>query len=62
MNECIVSNLEREGEGRPFRAHGRATLAHAGGVSVLRGTFEPGWRWSEDVAPIEDALAAAGLE
>ena len=52
MAQCMISNLERDGEGRLFRAHGHATLADAGGVSVLRGTFEPGFRWSEDVAPI----------
>ena len=52
MNHCIVSNLDREGEGRPFKAHGHATLVDAGAVSVLRGTFEPGWRWSEDLGPV----------
>jgi len=52
MTECIISNLGRDGEGRPFRAHGHATLANAGGVSVLKGSFEPGFKWSEDVAPL----------
>jgi ketosteroid isomerase-like protein len=52
MAEVLVSNLDQEGEGRPFRAHGHAVLANAGAVSVLRGTFEPGWRWSNDVAPM----------
>lgn len=52
MAECMISNLERDGEGRRFRAHGHAVLANAGGVSVLKGTFEPGWRWSDDVAPV----------
>lgn len=52
MTECMISNLEREGEGRPFKAHGHATVTDAGGISVLHGTFEPGWRWSEDLAPI----------
>ena len=47
-----VSNLERDGETRPFAAHGEAVLASAGGVTVLRGVFEPGWRWSTDVKPI----------
>jgi ketosteroid isomerase-like protein len=52
MADCMISNLEREGEGRTFRAHGHATLANAGGVSVLKGRFEPGWKWSEDVKPM----------
>ncbi|MDR7363039.1 nuclear transport factor 2 family protein [Nocardioides marmoribigeumensis] len=48
----MISNLDREGEGRVFRAHGHATLGNAGGISVLKGTFEPGWKWSDDVKPI----------
>jgi ketosteroid isomerase-like protein len=52
MTDCIISNLQSDGEGRLFKAHGHATLANAGGVSVLRGTFEPGFRWSDDVAPL----------
>ncbi len=52
MADCMISNLESDGEGRVFKAHGHATLANAGGVSVLRGTFEPGFKWSEDVRPI----------
>jgi ketosteroid isomerase-like protein len=48
----MISNLDREGEGRVFRAHGHATLANAGGVSVLKGTFEPGFKWSDDVKPM----------
>ncbi|GAA1938437.1 hypothetical protein GCM10009815_36620 [Nocardioides marmoribigeumensis] len=52
MADCMISNLDREGEGRVFRAHGHATLGNAGGISVLKGTFEPGWKWSDDVKPI----------
>lgn len=52
MAQLLISNLDQEGEGRPFRAHGHAVLANAGAVAVLRGTFEPGWRWSTDVAPL----------
>lgn len=48
----MISNLARDGEVRQFAAHGRATLGAAGGVALLRGTFEPGWRWSADVAPV----------
>jgi ketosteroid isomerase-like protein len=52
MAEILVSNLEKDGERRPFVAHGFAMLGSAGGLSVLRGYFEPGWRWSTDVGPI----------
>ncbi len=47
-----VSNLERDGETRSFAAHGHAVVGSAGGLSLMRGVFEPGWRWSSDIAPI----------
>lgn len=46
------SNLEREGERRPFAAHGHALLGSAGAMTMMRARFEPGWRWSVDVKPI----------
>ncbi|MGZ4479592.1 MAG: nuclear transport factor 2 family protein [Nocardioidaceae bacterium] len=57
MAEVLISNLERDGEKRMFAAHGHAVLANAGGVSLLRGVFEPGWRWSTDVAPLVDTTS-----
>jgi ketosteroid isomerase-like protein len=50
--DAQISNLERDGENRPFAAHGHAVLGSAGGLTLLKGVFEPGWRWSNDVAPI----------
>ncbi|HET7388306.1 MAG TPA: nuclear transport factor 2 family protein [Nocardioidaceae bacterium] len=52
MAEIMISNLDQGGERRAFAAHGHAVYADAGAAAVLRGTFEPGWRWSADVAPI----------
>jgi ketosteroid isomerase-like protein len=52
MAEVLISNLERDGETRRFAAHGHAVVGSAGGEAVLRGVFEPGWRWSTDVAPV----------
>ncbi|HLY33513.1 MAG TPA: nuclear transport factor 2 family protein [Jatrophihabitantaceae bacterium] len=52
MAEMRISNLERDGEHRQFAAHGHAELGSAGGTTFLRGVFEPGWRWSQDVKPI----------
>jgi ketosteroid isomerase-like protein len=52
MPEVLISNLERDGETRTFAAHGHAVIGSAGGEAVLRGVFEPGWRWSADIAPI----------
>ena len=47
-----ISNLERDGETRPFAAHGHAVIGSAGGLTLMKGVFEPGWRWSTDVAPL----------
>lgn len=47
-----ISNLDRDGERRPFAGHGHATVGSAGGLTLMRGRFEPGWRWSNDVRPI----------
>jgi ketosteroid isomerase-like protein len=52
MTQAQIANLDRDGEVRPFKAHGQGVVGAAGGVSIMRGTFEPGWRWSVDVAPI----------
>jgi len=52
MAEVMISNLERDGEHRPFHGHGQAVLGSAGGMTVGMGSFEPGWRWSEDVKPL----------
>jgi ketosteroid isomerase-like protein len=47
-----ISKLQRDGETRTFAAHGHAVLGSAGGLTLLRGVFEPGWKWSTDVAPL----------
>jgi quercetin dioxygenase-like cupin family protein len=39
-------------EKRPFADKGGAEVLTLGGSTVLRGRFEPGWRWSEHVRPI----------
>ena len=52
MPEVFISNLDRDGERRAFKDHGSARLGAAGGVSLLKASFEPGWRWSKDVAPL----------
>jgi ketosteroid isomerase-like protein len=52
MTSVTTSNLDRDGEQRTFAGHGHATLANAGGLTLLKGVYEPGWRWSNDVAPL----------
>ena len=52
MTDARISSIDRDGEHRPFAGHGHADLGTAGGVTLLRGVFEPGWRWSQDVQPL----------
>ena len=47
-----VKNLSRPDETRPFAAKGRGEVVKVGGTTILRGTFEPGWKWSTHVKPI----------
>jgi hypothetical protein len=39
-------------EVRQFAGHGHADVVTVSGHPVIYGTFEPGWRWSQDVKPI----------
>lgn len=52
MADIMISNVDAHGERRPFAAHGHVVLANAGAAAVLRGSFEPGWHWAADVAPL----------
>ena len=37
--------------------YGRFELVHLGGLTLGRATYQPGWKWSEHVAPtVEDDL------
>ncbi|ABL80877.1 MULTISPECIES: cupin domain-containing protein [unclassified Nocardioides] len=47
-----LQNIDKPHETRPFRAHGHMDVVTLGDFTLGRGTFEPGWRWSEDVRPI----------
>jgi hypothetical protein len=52
-----VTNLERRNfdqpdETRQFQDKGHAKIVNIGGGVVGRLTFEPGWKWSDDVRSI----------
>ena len=47
-----VKSVSSPDETRPFADKGQAGMINIGGHSVLYGTFEPGWRWSEHVKPV----------
>ncbi|HUZ84608.1 MAG TPA: cupin domain-containing protein [Gaiellales bacterium] len=47
-----VRSLDSPDELRPFAAHGSMAVVKLANATVGRGTFEPGWRWSDDVRPL----------
>jgi quercetin dioxygenase-like cupin family protein len=47
-----VKPLSAPDETRPFADKGQAEVVRVGGTTILRGTFEPGWRWSQHVKPL----------
>ena len=47
-----VKSFDSPDETRPFEGNGQADVVNVGGRTIGRGTFEPGWRWSENVKPI----------
>src|SRR6516225_5987580 len=56
--------FDKPDETRPFKdGKGKVDVITVGEHTVGRGTFEPGWRWSEHVKPIAgtDSCQAAHL-
>jgi hypothetical protein len=51
MQEAILKRFEHPDEVRVF-AKGRFEIVHIGGMTIGRARYEPGWKWSEDVAPL----------
>jgi hypothetical protein len=51
MDKLIVRQFGSPDETRPF-GHGHMDIIRFEGGTVGRGVFEPGWRWSKDVAPV----------
>jgi uncharacterized cupin superfamily protein len=47
-----VKNFASPDETRPFEGKGQAQAVELAGHTVLKGTFEPGWKWSENVKAI----------
>jgi uncharacterized cupin superfamily protein len=45
-------SIKNPHETRPFQARGHMDVVTLGDFTLGMGTFEPGWRWSEDVKPI----------
>jgi len=47
-----VKNFDSPDETRAFEGKGDAKMVELAGHTVGYGTFEPGWKWSENVKPI----------
>src|SRR5437868_6844925 len=53
MAEIKGKGFESADEVRPFKdGKGQVELVDLNGHMIGRGTFEPGWRWSEHVKPL----------
>ena len=52
MPDMETHNIGTPHETRRFQAHGHMDVVTLGEFTLGRGTFEPGWKWSEDVKPI----------
>ena len=51
MPDAEMKNVGSPDETRRFE-HGKMELVNIGGGAVGKATFEPGWKWSNDVKPI----------
>jgi mannose-6-phosphate isomerase-like protein (cupin superfamily) len=49
---AMVKNIERPDETRKFAAHGWLDLVQLEGMTFGRATFQPGWKWSNDIKPL----------
>jgi len=45
-------NLRQPDEAREY-PRGKTEVVRRGGILVARSTFQPGWRWSDDVGPLK---------
>lgn len=47
-----AKSFEKPDETRAFVENGHLDVLTFGGITAGRGTFEPGWKWSEHVKPL----------
>jgi hypothetical protein len=50
MLEVVLKRFENPDETRVFEK-GRFEIVQIGGMTIGRASYEPGWKWSEHVAP-----------
>jgi mannose-6-phosphate isomerase-like protein (cupin superfamily) len=55
LTQCDCKNFNSPNETRQFKDHGKLELVNfSDGSGVGRGTFAPGWKWSNDVKPLAE--------
>jgi mannose-6-phosphate isomerase-like protein (cupin superfamily) len=52
MSDLQSKRFEAPDEVRQFQANGQVELVHLANGPIGKGTFEPGWKWSNDVKPL----------
>ena len=52
MAAIEAKSFDSPDETRPFEGNGQADVVNVAGRTIGKGTFEPGWRWSENIKPI----------
>ena len=52
MADLEVKNFDSPDETRPFEGNGQAEVVFVAGRTIGKGTFQRGWRWSDNVKPI----------
>jgi uncharacterized cupin superfamily protein len=52
MAAVEIKKFDSPDEVRPFEGKGQAEVVQLAGHAVAKGTFEPGWKWSQNVKPI----------
>jgi len=60
MLDVILKSFENPDETRLFEK-GKFEIVQIGGMTVGRATYEPGWKWSRDVAPLS-GTSLCGVE
>ena len=51
MLEVVLKRFETPDETRVFDK-GKFEIVNIGGMTIGRASYEPGWKWSEDVSPL----------
>ena len=52
MSQMEKKSFDSPDDVRVFKGKGQAEVVEVGGRWVARATYEPGWKWSENVKPI----------